>query len=684
MNNLDLFPGLEGAEEGKPSKVSLMPLKDDHWKPLKVKELPDWEGEKLVSIDCETKDPFIKKLGPGCRRDDSYIVGYSFAFEGRPGYYVPIRHEAGGNVDIDHATDYLKDQAKKFKGEIVGMNLGYDLDWLHTDLGVKFNDVRWYRDIGIADPLIYELNMFYNMNAIAKRHGVEGKDEELLNRRAVELGLNPKSDLWKMHSSDVGPYGIKDAELPLEILARQQAIMDEQDLQRIFDLESELIPLMVKLRQRGVLIDQRQLEEVERFSLHEEGKALAQVSYLTGVKIKLGDVWKAGAIAPAFEKIGIKLPRTSNGKPSIKKDDMLNYNHPVADALARARMVNKLRTTFSESIRRHMIKGRIHCSFKQIAQDDGNGEMEGARYGRLSATNPNLQQQPSRGEYAGAWRAIYKPEEGGIWACNDYSQQEPRWTTHFANLMEYRGAAEAAHEYRTNPLADNHDMMAKLTGLPRGDAKAIFLGLCYGEGGAKLCKTLKLPTRWCLTIGNWDNKQVFYFEDEDEARQVAKQHKDVKKYLYEAAGKEGQNILDQFDEKTPFVKKLSKRVKGKADKFGFIITAGGRKLNFEENVDASGYGFTYRALNRLIQGSSADQMKRAMLDVDAECKEFWMQLQVHDEIDGSVNDLGAARKAADIMRESTRSTVPFKVDIDVGPNWGELVGIDDYIKGVRK
>lgn len=123
------------------------------------------------------------------------------------------------------------------------------------------------------------------------------------------------------------------------------------------------------------------------------------------------------------------------------------------------------------------------------------------------------------------------------------------------------------------------------------------------------------------------------------------------------------------------MKQLSKRVQGKASKYGFIITAGGRKLNFEENMDASGYGFTYRALNRLIQGSSADQMKRAMVDVDKECPEFYMQLQVHDELDGSVENPKAAERAAEIMKESTTSTVPFKVDIDIGPNWGELKGL---------
>jgi len=643
------------------------------WTPPKLSDLPSWEGEKQVSIDVETCDPLLTKLGTGCRRDNSFVVGYSFAFPGNRGFYIPLRHDAGGNVDNEQAIAYLHDNAKVFTGDVVGMNLSYDIDWLAHDLGVTFPQVRFYRDIGIADPLIYELHMFYNMNAIARRHGLKGKDEEKLVQRAVELGLNPKSDLWKLHSRDVGAYGEGDATLPLQILERQQILINEKKLQKIFDMESQLLPILVKMRTRGVLIDQKQLEFVENSSLEEETRALKQVHDLIGIKINVGDVWTSAKIAPALEKIGIKLPRTKTGKPSIKKDDALNYDHPVAKALGRARVVNKLRTTFVKSIKTHMINGRIHCSFTQIAKDDQDGNTVGARYGRLSCVHPNMQQQPRRGEFASIWRKIYLPEPGTLWCCNDYSQQEPRWTTHYANIANYEGANAAAREYRDNPKADNHDMMVKLTGLLRDDAKAVFLGLCYGEGGAKLSRGLGLPTRWALNVGNfWNDKRVFYYETEEEARQQARTYQDERKYLYETAGEEGQAIIDKFNNKVPFVKRLSKDVEATAKKYGFIITAGGRHLHFAEKPDASGYDFTYRALNRLIQGSGADQTKKSMIDLDRECPEFWMQLQVHDDLNGSIKEPQVAKRVAEIMTNAITATVPFKVTCKIGPNWGEI------------
>lgn len=677
---LDLFPDLKFEADNRPSKISLMPRSGSTWKPPKLSSLPSWEGVKKVGIDTETKDPHVKTLGSGCRRADSYVVGYSFHLENGPSFYVPLKHEAGGNVDFGHAKQYLQDQAKTFKGELVGMNLPYDLDWLQHDLNVRFPQVSFFRDVGVADPLIFELHDFYNLNAIAERHGLEPKDETRLKERAYQLGLHPKSDLWKLRSEDVGDYAQYDAELPVLILAKQQKLIEAHGIQDIFDLESQVLPVLLKMRQRGVLIDERKLVEVEQYSIQEQSRQLMEVHRLTGVKIGIQDIWKVEGIEKALNAVGITLPKTATGKASFKKDDVLEYDHPVATAIQRARIVDKLRTTFAQSIRNHMVNGRIHCTFNQIARETESGDQKGARYGRLSCTHPNMQQQPSRGEFAAMWRSIYIPEPGAIWSCNDYSQQEPRWTTHFANIMGYPKASEAAAEYRNNPLTDNHDMMAKLTGVPRKDAKAIYLGLCYGEGGAKLCKTLGLPTRWCLSVGGYQDRRTYFFESEIEAREAARSVTE-KKFLYECAGEKGQSILDQFDERAPFIKLLAKRVQKKAEECGFIKTVGGRRLHFLEKADVSGHEFTYRALNRLIQGSSADQMKKAMVLIDSERPEFYLQLQVHDELDSSAASPEEAVQASEIMKEAILATVPFRVDVELGHNWGQLTSTEQFMKG---
>src|SRR5690606_33085944 len=163
---------------------------------------------------------------------------------------------------------------------------------------------------------------------------------------------------------------------------------DDQDLWDVYNLESKLLPILTRLRRRGVRIDLDRLEQVERWALEKETEALAQVRALTGHRIAVGDVWKPEAIAPALEYIGIKLNKTSQGKPKIDKELLGSIEHPVAKALERARKVNKLRTTFASSVREHMVNGRVHCTFNQLRRqkDDEDEGTAGAAYeiGRAS------------------------------------------------------------------------------------------------------------------------------------------------------------------------------------------------------------------------------------------------------------------------------------------------------------
>jgi DNA polymerase I-like protein with 3'-5' exonuclease and polymerase domains len=321
-----------------------------------------------------------------------------------------------------------------------------------------------------------------------------------------------------------------------------------------------------------------------------------------------------------------------------------------------------------------MINGRIHCTFNQIARETEGGDQKGARYGRLSCVDPNLQQQPARDEFAAMWRSIYIPEEGAVWGCLDYSQQEPRWTTHFSALMGLPKAEEAARRYREDPTTDNHTMMAELTGLPRKQAKGIYLGLCYGEGGAKLCDDLGLPTRWAVSVSIGRGKrEVHYAETQHEAmakRTELSMQDGAETFMWRAAGEEGQQILNTFDNRAPFIKKLAKEAEKRAKQKGYITTLSGRRLHFPEGM-GGGYDWTHKALNRLIQGTSADQTKSALVAADAEG--YYLQLQVHDEFDGSFGSVAEAKACAKIMSEIIPNTqVPFKVDVEMGPSWGQI------------
>lgn len=615
---------------------------DTTWTTPKIGELPSWKNAKRVAIDTETRDPQLKKMGPGVRRD-AYIVGVSFAIEDGPAAYLPIQHHGGGNLPGEKVFAYLKRQAKTFRGDIVGANLQYDLDFL-AEVGVLFSP-RFFRDVLTTEALIDELQDSYSLDAVLGRHGIPGKAEEHLKKIAANWGVDPKAGLWQLPARHVGEYAEGDATKPLILLRRQERIIEEQELQEVYDMESRLLPVLLKMRRRGVRVDFDQLERVEKKTIKEEGKALRKLSKMTGVTLTMSDTTKPRALDAALKKIDVILPRTATGEPSVANEVLNALDHPAISLIKEARKLNKLRTSFVSSIREHAIKDRIHCTFNQTRRQKAEtSEGEGARYGRLSCTKPNLQNQPSRDPVFGPiWRAIYVPDGRGKWARLDYSQQEPRWLVHFAALVGCKGADKALEQYQNDPKTDIHQMMADLAETPRKDAKEILLGSCYGMGGAKLCKKLGLPTKWVRS---------------------RRQQK-----MIEVAGDEGQVIIDKFNKRAPFVKALSKEAEDRAKYRGYIKTISGRHCRFPRN-QAGKVLWTYRAMNRLIQGSAGDQTKQAMIDADA--AGIRLQLQVHDELCLTIWSIKEARKLKKVMVNCVPCSVPHMVEIEVGKSWGEV------------
>jgi len=639
--------------------------------------MPVWPVNGRVALDTETHDPHLREMGPGVRRG-AKIVGFSFAIEDGPKHYMPLRHAPGGNVDNpEQALNYLREQVKAFRGTLVGAKISYDLDFL-TEEGCDFSNVGWFRDTQVAEPLIDSLGKSVSLNTLSKKYLGITKQEDTLQEAADAFGYHAKRDMWRLDGRYVGEYAEADVTQPLQILRLQEQVIEDKKLQRIFDLESKVLPVLVKMRRRGVLVDQNQLQRIIEWSKREELKASAMIKHLTGVDIGLGNVWQAEAMAKPLRAAGHEIP-IKRGKPSVTKDWMearAKEGCQVSKAVARARKVNKLRTTFAQSVIDHMCNGRIHCTFNQLRTQvdedapSGSGddeEQKGAGFGRLSCDSPNMQQQPGRcPETAAMWRAVYIPEPGGLWAANDYSQQEPRWTVHYGEVTKswedrgqrrrseegLPGAKKAGDKYRSDPSTDNHQMMADMANIKRKDAKEIFLGLVYGMGGAKLCRKLGLPTKYI------------------ELKRMPGQ-------LLEVAGDEGQALLTKFDQEVPFVKLLSAVAKKVAGEKGVIITAGGRHCHFpQKELPEVGYDWVHKALNRLIQGSSGDQTKQALVDLDA--AGHYIQLQVHDEIDGSVADEAEAMRINRIMCQALPMTVPSKVDTEMGASWGHSMGFKGW------
>lgn len=628
-----------------------VPVSD--WSPPELASLPSWAEAKRVAIDVETKDEHLKKLGPGVRRG-AYIVGYSFAIEDGPQHYVPIRHQGGDNLEVQPSLEYLRAQARTFRGEIVGANLPYDLDFLEEE-GIPFPAVKRFRDIQIADPLINELQKSYSLANIAERHGVPGKDEVMLREAAAAYGVNPKSEMWKLPGRFVGKYGTADADRPLKILRRQEKIIDEQNLWQVYDLESDVLPVLVKMRRRGVRVDFDRLAKIEEWSLAQEALELAKLKHLTGVNVKVGDVWKAAALIPVFNHLGITLPKTAAGKESIKKDVLATLKHPAAEAIMRARKVNKIRTTFAASVREYETNGRIHATFNQLRRTDESDDSEGgAAYGRLSCVDPNMQQQPARDAETGPlWRSVYlKDKDSMSWGSFDFSQQEPKWLIHWAVKTgskfigedAYQAAVKMRDLFRADPTQDSYDAFTKYTGLKRKDAKEVYLGRIYSMGGAKMARKLGLPTKW---IEKRDGTKI------------------------EVAGDDAQAIIDRFDAGVPYGRKMAELCEKQAKKYGFITTMAGRRCRFPSDENGN-FDWCHKSLNRLIQGSSADQVKMTMLALDREG--IPLQLQVHDEIDLSVYSQEQADRVRQIMIDAVPLELPMKVDCELGESWGESMG----------
>lgn len=567
------------------------------WRPPSMAKLPVWVGYKRIGIDTETRDELIQVLGPGVRRG-AYVVGISFAIEDVGKWYLPIRHEGGDNLDAAQVLRYLKEQAASYTGSICGANLSYDLDML-TEIGIEFPHAN-FLDIQVAEPLIDENQFHYSLEAIAQKYGFLGKNEELLRDAASAYHVHPKGGLWKLPARYVGPYAEDDADLPLRILRKQERIIDAEDLWDIYRLESKVLPVLLKMRRRGVRIDLQHLDRVEAWSYPAEQKMLDVIHARSGIRIGINEINLKTLLARVLDNAGIKYPLTpANHEPQINAELLSKHaSDPAVSAILHAKYINKLRNTFVNSIRQHQVKGRIHPTFNQLRRQEEQGDdVKGAGPGRLSSCDPNIQQQPGRNpgwwdstlfEGMGMtvpvhkfWRQVYVPDEGGRWCCCDLSGQEPRMFVHFAHAAGCKGAEEAMIQIRDHG-ADFHDVTTSLAfGITResvGDkafdkkrktAKILFLGIVYGMGGAKLCHTLGYPTRWINIRG--------------ERREIA--------------GEEGQAFLEEFHKKVPFLGEIKKKVEAVAWNRRWIRTIAGRHIHYVQ-----GTGNERKALNNLIQG----------------------------------------------------------------------------------
>ena len=604
---------------------------------VKPTEFPDLRRVDEIAIDLETKDPGLKERGSGSVIGDGDVVGIAVATSHYKGYF-PIAHEGGGNMDRQRVMLWLKDVLESQSTKIFH-NAIYDVCWLRR-LGLKINgDIVCTM---IAAAVTDENRFRYDLNSLAWHYLGYGKNESALSEAAESWGIDPKAEMYKLPAMHVGGYAERDAEITLGLWQEMKKEILHQDLEDIFDLETELFPCLVDMRFKGVRVDTERAHQMKSNLIKQEQDLLKKIERETNI---YPQIWAARSIAQVFENLKIPFERTEKtDAPSFTKNFLQEHEHPVVRMIAQAREVNKAHTTFIDSILRYEHKGRIHAEINQLRNAGG-----GTVTGRFSYQNPNLQQIPARNKDLGPMiRSLFIPEEGHRWGVFDYSQQEPRLVVHYASLYKLPSVYDVIEAYQTDPNADFHQTVADMAQIPRSQAKTINLGLFYGMGKGKLQAELG----------------------------VSKE--------------KAAELFNTYHAKVPFVKQLMSKASNRAQDRGQIRTLLGRLCRFhlwepnsfgmhkamthEDALKEHGPGikraYTYKALNKLIQGSAADMTKKSMLELYKEG--IIPHIQIHDELDISVEDESHAKKIIEIMENAVTLEVPNKVDYEHGDNWGEI------------
>ena len=609
-------------------------------------EFPDLRQVDEIAIDLETRDPDLIKKGSGAIIGNGEVIGIAVATAHYKGYF-PIAHQGGGNMDRKKVLEWFKDILNATSTKIFH-NAMYDVCWIRA-MGFKINGR--IVDTMIAAAVTDENRFRYDLNSLSWKYLGFGKNEAALAEAAAEWGIDPKSEMYKLPSLNVGTYAERDAEATFGLWQEMKKEIISQDLESIFDLETDLFPCLVDMRFKGVRVDVEAAHNLKKTLVKEEQDILTAIEKETNVRPQ---IWAASSIAEVFENLKIEFERTEKTQaPSFTKNFLQEHEHPVVNMIAKAREVNKAHTTFIDSILRYEHKGRIHAEINQLRNAGG-----GTVTGRFSYQNPNLQQIPARNKDLGPKiRSIFQPEEGCDWGCFDYSQQEPRLVLHFAAMTPgITGLSSTLDDFNEkNSKADFHKTVADMAGIERKQAKTINLGLFYGMGKAKLQTQLGI-----------NEKQ------------------------------KAEELFNRYNEKVPFVKQLIKNVMDRAQKKGRVRTLLGRMcrfdmwepkqfgmhtaMTFQQACDEIGQGnikraFTYKALNKLIQGSAADMTKKAMADLHDEG--IIPMVQLHDELDISIESDAQAKKIKDIMENVVELSVPNKVDYETGSNWGSIDSEED-------
>ncbi len=639
------------------------------WAP--PKDFPNLSSAKILGIDTETYDPRLRTHGPGWARNDGHLVGISLSVEDDKAWYFPLRHEIQSemNMEIEPVLRFFRDVLEK-EIPVVGANVQYDAGWLSTE---DIHIAGTMYDVQYAEALLNETAKSYSLDAIALKYLGEGKiSEDLYRWCSIAYGGSisalQRANIYRAPPTLVGPYAEGDALQPLAILKKQWGDLCHLGMLDLFRLECDLIPILIGMQKRGVTID---LEKTDKARIKLQDMEVAAQDDLNSYAGFDVSVHSPEDLQELCEREKITYPKTSKGNPSFVQKWLENHSNKAMQLVTEVRKQNKARITFIENgIMDKHVNSVIHSSFHPL-----RGERGGAVSGRFSSSNPNLQFVPSRHiVYAPLIRGLYIPEKFyASWCKFDLSQIEYRF---FACDSEDENLI-AAYQDRTT---DFHEIVGGYLGgkLIRKVTKNFNFGKLYGMGKDTTIRGVK------DNLSATEIEELFLknnLEGNDMGRALGL-------YFYEV-----------YEEEFPAASKTLKRFSELAQKTGEVRTILNRRstfnlwepdkygnhkaLSYDEAVEEWGYAIvrskTHKALNRRLQGSAADLMKKGMVDaykkgLFASDKMGFPHLIVHDEWGFSHHpDLNEYFREFKVTIENTlKLKVPVILDAELGPNWGDV------------
>ena len=644
----------------------------------------DLKDVDTVAVDIETYDPNLKTKGLGAIRNDGFICGIAVA-TGKETAYFPLRHS---DIFIDYKRDEKIWDAlneKIFQNENITKvfhNAMYDVCWIRAVTGMKMKGR--IVDTMIAASVIDENRFKYSLDSLSKDYLNEEKYKYDLQQKTLEWSggtvKDPMTNMHKLPASIVKEYAKQDVDLTFKLWNLFNKKIDEvlytkddgeqKTCRQIFELETKLFLCLVDMKFKGVRID---VEKATAFGKHlkkRRDQIVKAIESITTIKV---DIWAAASIKNLLDHLCIKDYKVTpkSKMPQLPKDYLKTHNNKCLRMIAKAREYDKAVNTFIDGLLGYVHEGRIHADINQIRSDSG-----GTVTGRFSMSNPNLQQIPSKGFIGKKMRELFIPDEGYKWGSFDYSQQEPRIVVHYAIKLGLPGTETLQEEFDKDD-ADFHQIVAEMANISRKQAKTINLGLFYGMGKIKLQKELGLDQSKARALFNEYHSRVPFVRDlSQQLIQFAKENRLLftlhdrfcRFDKWETTNKEWNPETNRFNE-VPLYTEAQAREAFKGEMLD----------KFKENKIDPNYmdyfnryytpAFTYKALNRLIQGSAADMTKKAMVDLYE--KGIIPHIQIHDELCFSTTD-----HESEVIRETMEQTIPLevknKVDYESGPNWGTI------------